>query len=141
MKRTLSFSHQVGPLAALFALLSMPALAQQQTTTPLDAPPKLEKLEEGEPPTIKLEKREVKEKITERAEGGEIKEERVQSAGSTYYVRPNDRVGTGQPGDATTTTNRGVQWKVYEFDLGSKDKNKKSEPGAPPAGDAAPAQK
>jgi hypothetical protein len=138
MMRTLKPGpHACLQAAALLAplLLCWPAVAQQ-TTTPVDAPPKLEKLEEGEPPTLKLDKPEVKQKVTQRADGGQIQEEQVQSGGSTYYVHPNQQVGTAQPGDAQSTTNHGVQWKVYEFDLGAKDK--KNEAGTPPAGDSAP---
>jgi hypothetical protein len=127
-------------LGLFAATLLTPALAQQ-SNPPADAPPKLEKLEEGEPPAIKIGKPEVKQKVTERGDNGQAKEVQVQSGGSTYYVKPNEQVGNAQPGDAQSTQNRGVQWKVMEFDLGSKTKKSEAGSAAPPAEDATPAAK
>jgi hypothetical protein len=133
----------VAMLAALPAAAqqaSTPQTGPQQANPKADTTPKLEKLEEGEPPSIKIGKPEVKSKVTERGDSGEIKEEQVKSGGSTYYVKPNQQVGNSVPGDAQSSQNHGVQWKVKEFDLGSK--KKESDSGSPPAGDsAAPAQK
>jgi hypothetical protein len=128
----------IGLLAA--ALLAALPAAAQKSAPPADAAPKLEKLEEGEPPSIKIGKPEIKKKVTERGEGGEIKEEQVTSGRSTYYVKPNQQVGTSVPGDAQSSQNHGVQWKVKEFDLGFKKKN--NQDGTPPTNDEpAPAQK
>ncbi len=140
--RTYKVYGIVGPIAGMLAaalLASLPAAAQQ-SAAPAAATPKLEKLEEGEPPSIKIGKPEIKKRVTERGTGGEIKEEQVTSGGSTYYVKPNQQVGTSVPGDAQSSQNHGVQWKVKEFDLGMKKKNNQG--GTPPATDEpAPAQK
>lgn len=95
--------------------------AQAKTDTPAD-PKKLEKLEEGEPPSIKIGKPAPEQKITETRDSDGVKEVKVQTGVSTYYVHPTDNVGTSLPGDVQSVHNRGAEWKVLEFDLGSKTK-------------------
>jgi hypothetical protein len=86
--------------------------------------PKLEKLEDSEPPSIKIGKPvgSPKVKVTEVKDNVTGREVKVESGKSTYYVRPNEQVGNALPGDTQSTTNRGAEWKVMEFDLGSKKK-------------------
>jgi len=121
-------------LTPMFAVAQQSAASSASSTPP---PPKLEKLEEGEPPSIKIGKPEDKRKITETREDGKVKEIKVQSGmGTTYYIKPNDQVGNALPGDAQSTANHGAEWKVLEFDLGSKEKKAKEDAptdGAPPA--------
>lgn len=145
---TLVIMHKylVWPLAGMLAMaLLMPQLvAAQQSQTSSDAPPKLEKLEEGEPPNIKIGKPEDRRKITETRDDGHVKEIKVENGKSTYYIKPNEPVGNSLPGDTQSTTNRGVQWKVKEFDLGSKPpKNEGSDDAASAGGTSvvAPPQK
>jgi hypothetical protein len=115
-------------------LLTPLLVAAQQSQPPTNTPPKLEKLEESEPPSIKFSKPEDKNKVTETREGGQVK---VQTGGSTYYVKPNEQqVGNSLPGDTESSSNHGVQWKVLEFDLGSKIK--KSDDSQTPSDSAAP---
>lgn len=99
-------------------------VAAQQPTAKSDAPPppKLEKLEEGEPPSIKVGKPEDQRKITETRDESGVKEVKVQTGKSTYYVKPERQVGNALPGDVQSTHNRGVEFKVLEFDLGAKNK-------------------
>jgi hypothetical protein len=92
-----------------------------------DDPKKLEKLEDPEPPSVKIGKPEGEHKITEIRDDSGVKEVKVESGKSTYYVRPNEQVGSSLPGDTQSTTNRGAEWKVLEFDLGSKNKKKSEE--------------
>lgn len=129
------YTSKIWPIASLSAaamLLSSTALAQQPPAKS-DAPqPKLEKLEEGEPPSIKVGKPEDQRKITETRDDSGVKEVKVQSGGSTYYVKPNQQVGDALPGDAQSSTNHGAEWKVLEFDLGVKNK-KAGEGGVVPA--------
>ena len=116
---------------AVFALLvSMPllgfsasAVAQNPRAVPSDAPPKLERLEEGPPakPGIKVGKPKSEKSATEtRDAAGAITETEVKTGGSTYYVRPNTQPGNAQPGDLQSSGNRAAQFKVKEFDLGRK---------------------
>ena len=93
---------------------------------PVD-PKKLEKLEDPEPPAVKIGKPQGEHKVTETRGDGKVKEVKVETGKSTYYLRPNEQVGSALPGDTQATTNRGAEWKVMEFNLGSKDKKKKEE--------------
>jgi uncharacterized protein involved in copper resistance len=123
---------------------SQPPQQTQPTQTPADAADtkkadakKLEKLEEGEPPSLKIGKPEAQHKVTETRDDSGVKEVKVQSGPSTYYVRPNQQVGDALPGDAQSTTNHGVAWKVLEFDLGSKNKKGDATTGQPAPKDGA----
>ncbi len=86
--------------------------------------PKLEKLEDSEPPSLKIGKPvgAPKVTVTEVKDSVHGRESKVESGKSTYYVRPNEQVGSTLPGDTQSTTNRGAEWKVMEFDLGAKKK-------------------
>lgn len=105
----------------------------------------MEKLEEGQPPEINIRKPEQQNSITEkRAPGGKVTETRVTSGKSTYYLKPNDQLGSTLPGDTQSTINRGAQWEVKEFDLGRKhvaegEPEQATQVPAPPP--VAPAQK
>lgn len=134
---------KIGTIVSLSAaaLIAPLLVAAQQSQPPSDAPPKLEILKEGEPPSIKIGKPERENKVTETRGDGQVEEIKVQTGISTYYLKPNEQVGNALPGDTQSTTNRGAQWKVMEFDLGSKSKDKNgnsanpadsSGPGAPP---------
>ena len=105
---------------------------QTQDKKSLEQPPKLEKLEEGEPPNIKVGKPAPQHKITETRDDSGVKEVKVQTGASTYYVKPNQEVGNSMPGDVQSVHNHGAEWKVFEFDLGSKGKKseKSDEAGA-----------
>jgi len=127
----------------LFGLL-LPAVLMshlsnaQESTKPSDAPPKLEKLEEGEPPSIKIGKPEDKRKVTESRENGQVKEIKVETGKTTYYINPNEQVGNAQPGDAQSMTNHGVKFKVMEFDLGKKTPKGDGEVDMAPSHDTPP---
>jgi hypothetical protein len=75
------------------------------------APPKLEKLEEGEPPTITIKPPSSKNRITEeRGPGNELKEIKVKSGPSTYILRPKRATGNTPADDVVVP-----QWVVKEF--------------------------
>ncbi|MFI4939768.1 MAG: DUF2782 domain-containing protein [Burkholderiales bacterium] len=112
------------------AALFMPLLVVAQQP-PSDAPPKLEMLEEGEPPAIKLGKPEDEHKVTETRDDSGVKEIKVQTGVSTYYLKPNKQVGNALPGDAQSTTNRGAEWKILEFGR-PKPKDASEQDGAAP---------
>jgi len=131
-------------VAAFLASHAMPAMVAAQQ------PPKLEKLEEGEAPTVTIRKPEQKSKIQEkRAPGGKVTEVKVTSGGSTYVVKPNDPAGSALPGDTVSNTTRPAQWEVKEFDLGRRTAQKEREEAdagqpdvpPPPAPANAPAKK
>lgn len=110
------------PLLLLLAL-SGNAVAQNARTVPSDAPPKLERLEEGPPPQsgITVGKPKSDKSTTEKRDAtGAITETEVKTGGTTYYVRPNTQPGNAQPGDLQSSGNRAAQFKVKEFDLGRK---------------------
>jgi hypothetical protein len=119
--RTFKFWYLVS-LSAATILTPLLVAAQQAPAKPDPAPPKLEKLEESEPPSIKVGKPEQKDKITETRGANGATEVKVHTDGSTYYVKPDQQVGDSLPGDAQSVHNHGAQWKVMEFDLGSKQK-------------------
>ena len=109
--------------APLLLVLSTCAIAQNSRAAPSDAPPKLERLEEGPPakPGISVGKPKRDKSTTEKRDAtGAITETEVKTGGTTYYVRPNTQAGNAQPGDLQSSGNRAAQFKVKEFDLGRK---------------------
>jgi hypothetical protein len=133
MLRKLSFP----PLLALSLLVHTGAAFAQNT--PSSAPPKLERIEEGsDTPVTVTPPKSANRKITEKKEGGRVTEVKVQSGGSTYYMKPNVPAGNAQPGDGQSSAIRAPTWKVLEFDLGKKTPKDKDEdpadtkPAAPP---------
>lgn len=136
---TSRFCLSVAALAVISAM-PVPVMAQQPAG---NAPPKLEKLEEGEPPAVTIRKPDTEKKITETRSKGRVTEVKVQTGKTTYYAKPNEPAGNAIPGDGQSGTTRPVQFKVLEFDTKPKEKDPK-EPvqtlaPAPPA-PAAPAK-
>lgn len=119
---------------ALFLVLGANAFAQ---STPSQAPPKLEKLEEVTDDPINVTAKPAPERqITERRDNsGKVVEATVKSGPSTYTLRPTQPVGTSLPGDAMSGAARGPHWTVMEFG-GKKKKN--PEDDAPAEADAPP---
>jgi hypothetical protein len=118
------FTLSVRQIAAASTLLSLAALASPLPAAaqqPSDAPPTMERLEEGAPPEVNIRPPEQRAKITEkRANGGEITETRVQTGKSTYVLKPNQQHGA-MPGDGQASNLRAAQFQVKEFDLGRRD--------------------
>jgi hypothetical protein len=111
-------------------LLALSANAWSQST-PSQAPPKLEKIEEmaGDPITVTA-KPAPERQITERRDNsGNVVEATVKSGPSTYTLRPPHPVGTALPGDAMSGANRGPQWTVMQFG-GKKKKNPEDDAAA-----------
>ena len=116
--------------ALSLCLLAHAGLALAQTT-PSQAPPKLERIEEGsDTPITVTPPKSSKSKITEKKEGGRVTEVTVQSGKSTYIMKPHVPAGNAQPGDGQTGAIRAPQWKVLEFDLGKKKKTDREDDGA-----------
>ncbi|MRW83590.1 hypothetical protein GJ698_05720 [Pseudoduganella sp. FT26W] len=126
--------------ALLLTLGAHTAFAQ---STPSQAPPKLEKLEEVTDDGVTITAKPAENKITEKRDNsGNVTEATVKSGPSTYTLRPNHPAGTAMPGDAMSGNLRGAQWTVMEFDLGKKKKKSVEEeaeqefntpPQSPPA--------
>ncbi len=139
-------TFRVWPVAAAVVAalaIPLPAVAQQQPNA-APPPPKLEKLEEGEPPAVTIRQRERRAKITQkRAPGGKVTEVKVSTGGSNYVVKSNDQAGSALPGDAQSSTMRPAQWEVLEFDLGKKSREareaEEAQAGTVPAPPQAPA--
>jgi hypothetical protein len=121
--------------ALLLTLSAHAALAQ---STPSQAPPKLEKIEEiADDPITVTAKPKPETKVTEKRDNsGNVVEATVKSGPSTYSLRP-----VHPPGDVSNGTNRGAQWTVLEFDLGKKKKTTKEDDGAPDTPAPPPAAK
>ena len=121
-------------------LLTLSAHAAMAQSTPSQAPPKLEKIEEVADDAITVTAKPGQEgKITEKRDNsGNVTEATVKSGPSTYTLKPNRPPGTALPGDATAGNNRGPQWTVMEFDLGKKKKTTKEEDSAPDTTTAPP---
>lgn len=121
-------------------------MAQQRADAP--PPPRLEKLEEGEPPAVTITPPSNKATVTEkRAPGGKRTEVKVKSGKSTYRVQPSDEPGNAQQGDGQSITAKPSQWEVMQFDL-SRQRKVQQVPAEPPptlqpkpAENAAPAKK
>ena len=128
------------------AAANQPALAQQRAEAP--PPPRLEKLEEGEPPAVTITPPSEKATITEkRAPGGKRTEVKVKSGKSTYRVQPSDEPGNAQQGDGQSISAKPAQWEVMQFDL-NREKKAQQVPVEPPptlqpkpGSNAAPAKK
>jgi hypothetical protein len=124
---------------AIATILATPLLAsaQQAPSERQDAPPppKLEKLEEGETPSVTIHEKKRQQTITEtRTPNGQGKEAKVTKGKNTYYVKPVVRPGSAMPGDAQSPQSRPAQWEVYEFKNHKKQKESEVEPPpAPPA--------
>ena len=103
-------------LLALFLLAHAgSALAQ---TRPSDAPPKLERIEEGsDTPVTIVPKRDQQRKIKETKDGGQVKEVQVTSGKSTYTMKGSNPASVAENSVGTGSTLRPPQWKVLEFDL------------------------
>ncbi|MGB6055806.1 MAG: DUF2782 domain-containing protein [Burkholderiaceae bacterium] len=102
-------------IAACFLSLTAAARAADQAPPP---PPQTQKLEEGEAPEITIRKPGVSEEpITQTKKQGKVTEVKVQSGGSTYYLKPNEQSGSALPGDVESSPMRGSQWQVLEFDM------------------------
>lgn len=131
------------------ALGFMPLWAQAQQAAPASGqtPPRLERLEEGEAPSITIRKPDSGTKANEQRENGKLKQIQVQSGGSTYYVKPNEPAGNAVPGDAESNVTRPAQWQVFEFDFGrrkelkEKDVAQTLEPAPPPPTPSSPVKK
>jgi hypothetical protein len=96
--------------------ITLPASAQQ---APSDAPPTLERFEEGVAPPITVRRLNEREEITEyRAPGGRIIKIRVRYGDDVYYLYPNEQHGSALPGDVESNPNRGAQWNILEFEMG-----------------------
>jgi hypothetical protein len=111
--------------ALLLSLFAHGAYAQ---STPSQAPPKLEKIEEiADDPITVTAKPGQESKITEKRDNsGNVTEATVKSGPSTYTLKPNRPVGSSVPGEV----NRGAQWTVMEFDIGKKKKTTKEDDGS-----------
>jgi hypothetical protein len=114
-------------------LLAHAGLATAQQP-PSEAPPKLERIEPGSDTPATTVPDRGRTKIIEKKQGGQVTEVQVQSGKSRYTMKPRPP-GTARPGDTESTSLRGPQWEVLEFDLGKK---KKGAAGTPTAADAPP---
>lgn len=125
-------------LLALFLLAHAgSALAQ---TRPSDAPPKLERIEEGsDTPVTIVPKRDQQRKIKETKDGGQVKEVQVTSGKSTYTMKGSNPASVAENSVGTGSTLRPPQWKVLEFDLSKKKQAQRDEEAAAAAAAAPPA--
>jgi hypothetical protein len=129
-------------LAACVAATSfaLPAAAQQQAAAP---PPQLERLDEGDAPTVTVTPDRKGSVVEKRIRGGRVTEIEVNRGNSTYYLRPNTQSGSAVSGDLESNRMRAPQWRIGEFDLRRPEEKKKqaSEAAAttpPPPAPAAP---
>ena len=113
-------NSKVWPLLAIYiASIATPLLMNaQQPTKTIAPPPELQKRDEGEAPEVTIRKSgEGPADITEKREQGRVTEVKVNSAGSTYYMKPQSQDGLLGSNDGPV---RGAQWQIKEFDLGQK---------------------
>ncbi|ATQ74370.1 hypothetical protein CR152_07505 [Massilia violaceinigra] len=106
-------------------LLAHANLAGAQQSKPSDAPPKLERIDDGNlaPVTPATPAPRANEpKITEKREGGRTTEVKVKTGKSSYTMKGTNPAGGSSTGDAAGSTLRPPQWTVGEFDLNKKKK-------------------
>ena len=124
-------------LAALLLANAGTALAQ---TKPSEAPPKLERVEEGsDAPITIVPKRDERRNIKETRDGGQVKEVQVKSGKSTYTMKGSNPASVTETSVGTGSTLRPPQWQVLEFDLSKKKQAQRDEEAAAAAAAAPPA--
>lgn len=129
----------------IFSVLLAAAPFSVAQNTGKNTPPaeELELIDETEQPTITIRKPDATREITERREHGAVTEIRVQTGISTYYLFPNNPLGSSFR-DASSRVVRPALWRVHEFDMTGKkpDENREenednfdytSDAPAPPA--------
>ena len=122
----------------MLAIVSAPlAVAQDAGEGTVQRPPGLELIDESEQPTITIRRPDATSEISERREHGMIKEVKVQAGGSTYYLFPNNPLGSAFQ-DAGSRVVRPALWRVHEFDMAGKpeDQRPDGEDGADYSADA-----
>jgi hypothetical protein len=126
-------------LLAVFLLANAGTAFAQ--TKPSDAPPKLERIEEGsDTPVTIVPKRDERRKIKEKREGGQVTEVQVTSGKSTYTMKGANPASTAMGNsEGTGSTLRTPQWQVLEFDLSKKKQKQRDEEAAAAAAAAPPA--
>ena len=124
-------------LAALLLANAGTAIAQ---TKPSEAPPKLERVEEGsDAPITIVPKRDERRNIKETRDGGQVKEVQVKSGKSVYTMKGANPASVTENSVGTGSTLRPPQWKVLEFDLSKKKQAQRDEEAAAAAAAAPPA--
>ncbi|NML62499.1 hypothetical protein HHL21_15735 [Massilia sp. RP-1-19] len=125
-------------LLALFLLANGGAAYAQ--TKPSDAPPKLERIEEGsDTPVTIVPQRDEQRKVRETRDGGQVREVEVKSGKSTYTMKGSNPASVTETSVGTGSTLRPPQWKVLEFDLSKKKQAQRDEEAAAAAAAAPPA--
>lgn len=99
---------------ATFALA--PFSFGQGTAPVIQQVDELELIDEVEQPTITIRKPDATREITERKENGVVTEIKVQTGWSTYYLFPNDPLGSSFK-DTASTVVRPAMWRIHEFDI------------------------
>lgn len=113
------------PGFALATILVLQAGIQSAHAQPNDVappPPQLEPLEEGEAPSVTINAPQTPQTgvAQKRAPGGKIIETTVTTGNKTYYLRPNDQMGSAASGDMQGSSTRAAQWEVLNFDFRSE---------------------
>jgi hypothetical protein len=125
-------------LLALFLLANAGSAFAQ--TKPSDAPPKLERIEEGsDTPVTIVPKREEQRQVRETKDGGQVKEVQVKSGKSIYTMKGKNPASVTETSVGTGSTLRPPQWQVLEFDLSKKKQAQRDEEAAAAAAAAPPA--
>jgi hypothetical protein len=132
---------RISPAAKLLAVLLLAnASAAMAQTKPSEAPPKLERVEEGaDAPVTIVPKRDERRKVRETRDGGQVKEVTVQSGKSTYTMKGTHPASVTENSTGTGSTLRPPQWQVLEFDLSKKKQAQRDEEAAAAAAAAPPA--
>ena len=117
------------------AVAGLPTLAAAQSNK--EAPPNLQKLEEGTAADVTIRKPGSNKKTVEKREQGVVTDVQVQSGKSNYHLKQSAGAGNAAPGDAQSNSVHPAQWQIKEFDWGRKGKDAKpvdglQEPAAPP---------
>ena len=131
------------PAVCSCLVLALAAAEVHAQAAASDTPPKLEKLDEGEMPSVTIRPAPDKSTVTEkRAPGGKRTEARVKSGNSSYIVKANDQAGSTLVGDGQSIGLRPAQWEVLSFDLNksrTEQQQEVAEAPEPPAVKTAPA--
>ncbi|MGZ8315125.1 MAG: hypothetical protein ACXW3B_08110 [Telluria sp.] len=130
--------------SAIWKVLALGLMAQAGValaqTPPSEAPPKLERIEEGSDAPVTITPKRDSRNITEKREGGQVKEVQVRTGKSTYTMKgANPATASTNNSEGTGSTLRPPQWQILEFDLSKKKQSEREAEAAAAAAAAPPA--
>ncbi len=118
-------------ILSLLCLLSASA-AIAAGSAAADIPPNLEPLNENTEPALTTNKPVHSDSVTTKTiQNGPNTEVIVNSAGSTYTVKPNQNSGNIIPGEVQSSSNHPAQWNIFSWGKAKPAETNDTPPAAP----------